>query len=127
MKDIIEIYYRNWNKSVVRLMAEIDDNYKNCLYIIAWVDDFKGKGCIYITNENICLYNADINKMNQTLEGTCHIKDVESDSFIEISFEKDILVVRGLISDYKNKLLFEFEADQTVLKQLLVVMNKLKT
>lgn len=126
MKDNIELYYRNWNRNYTTLNAEIDSDYGCVINLIVETAGYKGHGPIYLIKKDIPLYINKINDMYQKLEGSCRIMDNESDnSFIEFAFIEKRLIVSGLISDSQNILQFEFDADQTVLNTMLLILKKL--
>lgn len=126
MRDLIEVYYRDWSEYPAKLMIEVDSECKNCIYLIVEVAKFKGEGCIYMTDDQIRLYGTQLIQMDQTFEGTCRINDSElEEAFIEFSFKDGKLMINGLVSDYINKLMFKFDADHTVLKELLSIIKKL--
>lgn len=126
MRELFEVYYRDWDEYPAKLMIEVDSECKNRIYLIVEAAKFKGEGCVYMTDDQIRLYSAQLMQMDQTFEGACRIDDSEAEeAFMEVSFKEGKLRVDGLVSDYINKLMFKFDADQTILKELLSVLKKL--
>ena len=126
MENGTEIYRRERGGSCVSLTIEADGE-ANCLCVAAEAGGFRGEGNLFVDGEDIDFYGGELDRMDKALSGACRIKDAESgEYFLEVFFRKDALAVRGVIGDYQNKLQFEFDADQTLLRRLSAVVKKLK-
>ena len=97
------------------------------LELIVESNGYKGHGPIYLDNVSLQNANLTLSEMIKNLRGEIILKDSESNLYyLKIYFEKQHLIVNGMIGDYcRHSLQFEFNADQTVLGLLQVVIKKM--
>lgn len=113
------IYDSSKNKLSVEKLYEVGGYNTYCIYVKS--NKFEGECNFCVSANNIKKIVDQLGKMNRELYGELCFKDCESDAYINILFKGlNKLIVKGQIggSYEKHFLKFEFEADQTILKEL---------